>query len=536
MKPMLAFATVLLFPVLARGYLVANSMPMDDLIKEADVIIKGTVVSSEKTDDASFKPFPSWGVFSARMKVIQVLKGTLAEKAIDFHHYDDDVAQQAGRMFSPQHYHFDRGRSYIVFAKNTQTPGLLRPLWDYHRSQEDQGQILTADDKPLPPGTTVKQAIFDELARLAHGDKADDVRYAISHLQTMSVSGDRFRGTPDFSHDKVVSILAPLLDHADPHIADAAIDAIGSHSPYLSGDWAMGWLATVGKGTLLPRGHGKYPENWDNPDTCKLRGKLVEIAGTGSNPVAVRAKAVRALGLCKADALLEPLAKWSSDPAAEVRAAAALLWADFPGEQGNKHLTRLAADPDVSVRRAVAAAIGFTQSPDLLPLLETFLCDKDEHLRATAAMSAVSFDPNISGPLLKKFVRDDDFRASFIDALALDDPKPWLDDLAQIVLNNQQPKLYFVAQMPVYTSWQILKAEMESRDLEELAGGKLDKYLDALDHPPDIGSGPFTEMYQFYLAKGLRDRAARFRQETKRRITAYDIEYFFNQVDRTARP
>jgi hypothetical protein len=88
--------------------------------------------------------------------------------------------------------------------------------------------------------------------------------------------------------------------------------------------------------------------------------------------------------------------------------------------------------------------------------------------------------------------------------------------------------------MPVYTSWQILKAEMESRPAEELAAGTLDKYLDALDHPPDIGSSPFSEMYQFYLAKGLRDRAAHFRQETKKRITSYDIDYFFNQVDRAA--
>src|SRR5438034_5140454 len=167
MKPMLAFAAVLLFPVLARGYLVANSLPLDDLIKEADVIVKGTVVSSEKTADDSFKPFPSWAVFSTRMKVIQVLKGNLTEKEIDFHHYDDDIPQNQGRMFAPQHYHFQPGRAYIVFAKVTKTPGVLRPLWDYHRSQEDQGQILAADEKPVPAAWSVQQAIFEELTRLA---------------------------------------------------------------------------------------------------------------------------------------------------------------------------------------------------------------------------------------------------------------------------------------------------------------------------------------------------------------------------------
>ena len=533
MKLILALAALLLFPVFARAYLVANSMPLDDLVKEADVIIKGTVESSEKVADESFKPFPSWAVFSTRLKVVQVLKGTLAVKEIDFHHYDDDIPQNQGRMFAPQHYHFERGRSYIVFAKLTKTAGVLRPLWDYHRSQEDQGQILAADEMPVAAGFSVQQAIFEELTRLTRGDQTADVRYAIAHLRTMSTSGDRFRGTPDFSHDKVVSILAPLLMHTDAQIAAAAIDAIGNRSPYLNGDWT-GWLATVGKGTLLGRGHGKFADHWDNPDGREQRVSLVAIANKASNPASLRAKAILALGLCKDESLLESLAKWSGDEAPEVRAAAALLWSDFPGEAANKQLSRLSGDADVSVRCAVAASIGFMQSEEMLPLVEGFLRDKDEHLRAAAALSAVSFDPKISGALLKKFVHDPDFRASFVDALALEDAKPWLDDLAEIVLKNEEPKVHFVSQMPVYTSWQILKADMESRPAEELAAGTLDKYLDALDHPPDIGSSPFSEIYQFYLAKGLRDRAAHFRQETKKRITSYDIDYFFNQVDRTA--
>src|SRR5207248_4364387 len=140
--------------------------------------------------------------------------------------------------------------------------------------------------------------IFDELTRLARGDQAADVRYAIAHLQTMSTSGDRFRGTPDFSHEKVVSILAPLLMHTDAPIAAAAVDAIGSRSPYLNGDWA-GWLATVGKGTLLGRGHGKFADHWHNPDGCQNRAALVAIAAKAANPASLRAKAILALGLCK---------------------------------------------------------------------------------------------------------------------------------------------------------------------------------------------------------------------------------------------
>jgi hypothetical protein len=146
-------------------------------------------------------------------------------------------------------------------------------------------------------------------------------------------------------------------------------------------------------------------------------------------------------------------------------------------------------------------------------------------------MSAVSFDPRESATTLKAFLGEPDYRASFVDALALADPKTWLDDLAQIVAGNAVPKLQFVAQMPVYTSWQILKAEMDARTPQELAGGTLDKYLDALDQPPDIGSGPFQEMYQFYRDKGLTDRAARFRALAKKRVTGYDIDYYFKRVD-----
>jgi hypothetical protein len=171
------------------------------------------------------------------------------------------------------------------------------------------------------------------------------------------------------------------------------------------------------------------------------------------------------------------------------------------------------------------------QSPELLGLLDGFLRDKDERVRTAAAMSAVSFDPKESAALLKTFRNDPDYAATFVNALALDDPKPYLDDLARIVRDNAEPRLQFVAQMPVYTSWQILKADMDARTPAELAAGKLDTYLDALDHPPNIGSGPYQEMYQFYRDKGLNKRAAQFRADAKKRVTGYDIDYYFKRVD-----
>jgi hypothetical protein len=523
-----AVAAALLLPSLVLAYMVGPALPLDGLVKESDVIFKGTVVSSVKTVDDSFKRYPSWAVFATRMKIVSVIKGALAEQEVEFRHYDDDPGPPQGRMFAPQHYHFVAGRSYIVFAKATQTPGVLRPIQDFHRGKEDQGQVLAADDKPVAPGADVKQAIWHELTQLLSGEKPADVNYAIAQLHSMS-NADRFDGTSDFERGKVLTVLAPLIVHKQSSVALAAIGAIGSRSPYLHEDY-MGWLATIGKGTLLPRGHAKFPDNWNNADACKLRAPLLEAADKGTT-TAVRSRAIRALGLCKDPSLLEPLRRWSNDPAPEIRAAAAMLWCDFPGDEAHEQLTRMAGDADASVRRSVAAALGCLQSPELLRVLEALLRDKDDQVRTVAAMSAVSFDPKVTAELLRAFRNDPDFRASFIDALALADPKPYLDDLAKIVLANDTPKLQFVAQMPVYTSWQILKAELETRPAAELAGGGLDKYLDALDQPPDIGSGPFQEMYQFYWERGMKDRAARFREKARKRITTYDIDYFFKRVE-----
>jgi hypothetical protein len=530
MKSAIAFLCAALAPVLAWGYLVAPPMPLEQMVKEADLVLKVTAVSSQKVTDDSFRALNAYAVFATRMTVVCVIKGELVEKEIEFHHYDDDPTGQQFRMYSPQCYHFERGGNYVVFAKLTKTAGTLRPLWDAHRGREDQGAVRAADDKAVPAGTSVAEAIWDELTKLAASERPVDVQYAIRQLHLMSSPEGRYDGTADFPRDKVMAILAPLIEHNAAEVAMAAIDAIGSRSPYRGDGAEMGWMATVAKGPLLARGHAKYPVNWDNIDGREQLKRLVQVGQRGATP-ALRACAIRALGLCRDPALLESLRKWSADAAPEVRAAAAVLWSDFPGKEAAEQLARLSADPDASVRRSVAVAVGFQQATDLIPLLAVLLKDEDERVRSVAAMSAVSFDPRESATTLKAFLGEPDYRASFVDALALADPKTWLDDLAQIVAGNAVPKLQFVAQMPVYTSWQILKAEMDARTPQELAGGTLDKYLDALDQPPDIGSGPFQEMYQFYRDKGLTDRAARFRALAKKRVTGYDIDYYFKRVD-----
>src|SRR5688572_32326890 len=117
MKIMIALVAALALPSVALGYMVAPAVPMEALVKEADVVLKGTALSSAKVQDDSFKAYPHWAVFSTRLKVISVLKGELAEGEVEFRHYDADPDSKVGYMFSPQTYHFEQGRSYVVFAK-----------------------------------------------------------------------------------------------------------------------------------------------------------------------------------------------------------------------------------------------------------------------------------------------------------------------------------------------------------------------------------------------------------------------------------
>ena len=84
----------------------------------------------------------------------------------------------------------------------------------------------------------------------------------------------------------------------------------------------------------------------------------------------------------------------------------------------------------------MAAAIGYLQAVDLLPILNAFLKDADERVRTVAAMSLVSFDAKEADELLKLHHENPEFHAGFVNALALKNPAAWMDELALIVAGN----------------------------------------------------------------------------------------------------
>ncbi len=144
----------------AQGYPVAPSVPLETLTLEADIIFKGTVVSSEPGDVNWFSPYQGFVARQTQFKIISVIKGETPGDTLTFRHYDLDP-RRMGYMFQPQYYHFEPGKTYLVFAANGGATGVFRQVWMHRKAKEDQGVLWCADDKPVT-GKTLKDILWRE--------------------------------------------------------------------------------------------------------------------------------------------------------------------------------------------------------------------------------------------------------------------------------------------------------------------------------------------------------------------------------------
>lgn len=476
-----------------------------------------------------------YGVFATRLKVISVLKGDPQIAEITFHHYDKLAGQLGEPPVSPQSYHFTPDQSYILFARKTDEPRVFRTFSFNHTSQPDQGLIRAADSAPVARDTPVKTAIWRELTTLATSADSANIVYAIAHLDTLS-SAPWYDRQPkaDFARNDVLGVVCPLLASKDEAVVRAALGAVGRASPYWTDAMPQSWLATVGKGKTLRRGFGTYPANHANPSALRCRAQVVALAGSSSS-ADIRALAIRALGGSRVNAqdraLVEPLHRWTTDPAAPVRAAAAVLWSDYPSKEATAALEGLARDKEPAVRAATAHAIGFSQLTELLTVLDRLLADPDEAVHRAAALALLSFDPRDAGRILKSHLADRAYSVVFTNALAEDDPAAYRDALVAILKANPGPEANLPGQIPAYTAWDILMNDITTLDRAELRAGKFDKYLDALETPPNIGSSPYQTLYRFYHEHGLRTRMQTFRTKALTQVTGYDLDDYFKQID-----
>ncbi len=512
----------------AHGYPVGPPVCLEKMTEQADLVFKGTAISSGPVQDDSFKQYPDFVVEETQFKVVSVIKGDRPPgDTVLFRHYDE-APEPRGRMFQPQHYHFVPGRSYVVFAKKGEPAGSFRQLWMNHTIKEDQGVFLCPDEKSVAK-KAVKEVVWSELTTMLASQDTSDVVYAVRQLDQISGGRKGVDTLSDFDRRDVLSAVRGLMTSPDPKVARAAIVLVGSHNPYMSDERTIHWLATVGSG-WFPR-IGEMDRK-----TANIGGKLywkdlVALADSKA-PDATRAMAIQALGLVREPALREPIESWLADSSPAVRASAALLLADFPGPESCKHLTALASDPAPEVCSHVARAIGFAQQPELADVLVRLLADEEFNVRQTAAMSLLSFSPKNKAiaAVFRANLENQEFHPLFLLSLARDNPAEYLDALAKAVEEHAEPKHFWGGQIPAFTAWEILFKYLQARSADEVRSGKFDRYLDAMEKVGNYSSSEPRDIYAFYLQRGMTERAKAFRQAAKQAVN-YDLDYYFNQVD-----
>jgi len=509
----IAFVVVACVATRAHGYAVGPARPLEELARMADLVCKATVVGDRVVTDAWFAPISGFEVRETELRVVSVIKGSRRLARVRFRHY---VPAPGPTMYAPQHYQLARGRTYIVFAAKHGRG--YRQLTKEHTLKEDQG-VLPAADARRHRGTTVTEAAWAELQLLLASRATDDVVAAITQLDQMSGGQTELH---DFARRDALAAIRPAIASTDAAIATAAIAVFGADSPYFDDALAPYWLAGIGKGTipgLAPRKPHAVAE------AAVAAQPLLAVAERHAS-AEVRGLAIRALGRTRAIPV-DKLLAWSGDREPAVRRAAVLVSAENPDR---RLITAKLRDPSAEVRQAVALAIGFTQDPALLPLLDPLLKDPAADVRMAAAMSVLAFAPDAAAPVMKAHLASD-YRPLFINALARRDPQPYLAQLAEVIEKRLQPTRWWGGAIPAGDSWKLLFGYVKARPAAELAAGTLDASLDALERMQWFSSSEPRDLYALYLRRGLTARAKRFRDATRKAVT-YDIDYYFDMADK----
>jgi hypothetical protein len=527
LRRLMLAAAALAWTGVAWGYAVGPPLSLEKLTAEADLILKGTVVSSEPVQDEWFKPCVGFVATETEFRVISVLKGNAPGGTLRFHHYDESKIPQ-GRMFQPQYYHFEAGRTYLVFAKRSEAAGVFRQTRANHTGKEDQGVLLCPEDQPVR-AKSVKEAIWSQLALMLKSADATNVTYAIHQLDRMSGERESFTDTQDFDRTNVLHAVHGSMTSSNAMIAQAAIAAVGSHNPYLSDERTIHWLATVGSAEVP--GMGKMDPKMRNLGGELYWRELVALAD-GNAAKATRALAIQALGLVREPSLQKAIERWLADPDPAIRASATLLLADFPGPENCERLAALSGDAAPEVRARVARAAGFGQQVAAAGTLSKLLADKEEKVRTAAAMSLLSFSPKhkVIADVFRANLNNEEFKPMFLIALARENPADYLDPLASAIEQKTEPKNFWGGQIPAFTAWEILFKYLQGQPAEALRSGKLDRYLDAMEKVGNYSSSEPRDIYAFYFQRGMTERAKKFRAAAKK-AASYDIDHYFKEVD-----
>lgn len=521
-----AIRALLISVSLVSGFAVGTSASSQEDSAEADIIFKGTVISSAPVRDEWFRWNVGFAARETRFKVISVLKGNLPGTTFLFRHFaSPEESRHPGGNY-PRYYEFKPAKSYLIYTKMAKgEAGIYRQL---RHNFSFGGALLCLDSRPLT-NRTLKDALWSELQILLSDTDTANVMYAIRRLDEMSRedAGDEWR---IFDRAEAVVPVHSFMTSDNPELARLAITFVGTHNPHLADERTEFWLATVGAAEIP--GLGKMDPNMINTGGDLYWPELLRIA-SGDADSEIRSLAIRAMGLVGNPALGRELGSWLADEDPQVRAAATVLLADFPGMESTEHLTRLVVDPDSTVRACVARAIGFSQQVELLGMIDTLLSDTDREVRRVASVVLLSFsakDPAVA-QVLQANREIVEFQPLFTNALASEQPKLYLDELASIVENRIRPENWNGGAAPDHVAWQILIKYLHAQPPTLLNSGTVDRYLDAIETIDNFGSSGPRDIYALYLLHGMTDRAKRFR-ELASKSSPFDLDSFFDQVDR----
>jgi hypothetical protein len=534
MKPphcwLLVVVCSLAISMMASGYLVGPALTLDQMAEESDVIFKGEAIESKPVQDEWFKDIPGYAARETRFKIISQIKGEAGSGEVRFRHYDEKADGHGIESYNPQFYHFEPGKTYIVFADKTANGA--RQTKPDHTTKMDSGVLRCRNERPVT-AKTLPELYWSELMALRDSPVVDDVVYAIRQLDEMSESPGRreYGGAKDFSRIEVLSAVRNLISRPEPEIAQAAIRLIGDGSPYLSDDLAPYWLGTIGVETP---GLAQFEPGTRNVGGALAWRELVAVANSNVAPE-TRALAIRATGLVKVRQLHQKfMDAWLKAQEIPVRAAAVLLLADFarPCNSTTERFAEFAADPAPEVRKCAAYAIGFMQNPDIVPVLSKLIKDEDKDVRLAAMESLRSFRPEIPvvAAALKQDLGNPESRPLSLLALARGNPGAHLEELAKVIESKTAPTNSSGGQIPAYTAWKLLFNHLRAQPATEIQSGKWDRYLDALEKVGQYSSSEPRDIYAFYLQRGMPERAAKYRAKAKKAVT-YDMDYYFDMVD-----
>lgn len=519
-----ALAILLFAASPASACLVPMPMPLKELAGSADLVAKGTVIADRPVIDNSFERIAGSEVHETELRIVSILKGP-ASRVVQFRHYaPSSGTSSVWMMCPPPSYTFVVGHTYIVLA--TRVAGDTYRQLSQSRTMLDRSVLPTADANPLHGGTTIAEAVWGDLVeRLKSPDEAV-VLNAIRLLDEMSDGPPM--GVHDFDRSQVLAAIQPLIGAKSIATATAAITVFGEDSPYFDDDSAPQWLAGIGKGTIPGLLRRKPPVR---PLTDSAAKELLSVATSRASPD-LRALAIRALARSRTIAPAK-ITAWFRDPSIAVRSAAVLASTEIADRATIKTAS---TDSSAEVRQAAALAVGFTQDSRLVPLLGKLLEDPAAGVRTAAALSLLSFAPDQAAQVMKANLASE-FGPLFVNALARGNPQPYLPMLAQVI---KQPKVIelrlqsaksWVGATPATDSWHIMFDYIRGRPAAELASGKLDPWLGALERSQWFGSSEPQELYALYLSRGLISRAQHFRDSIRK--SAIYIDSMFDRVQQS---